>query len=89
MVPLLNEICSIVEMKMNHSPSVQEQDASEEMARECLSSCVELAMIWNPKSDIVTYLWDYFHKRLVSSFLTTFLYSIDIDSPSIFFDVCY
>ncbi|XP_065057669.1 protein MMS22-like isoform X2 [Rhopilema esculentum] len=43
-------------------------DTKESSAREALSTCLEVAAIWNPNPDVITYLWGYFCKRLNSSF---------------------
>eukprot|EP00795_Rhopilema_esculentum_P017306 gene17306-8884_t len=40
-------------------------DTKESSAREALSTCLEVAAIWNPNPDVITYLWGYFCKRLL------------------------
>ena len=59
--PLYSDICQI------NIPFTQELDTDEEFARLSLRSCIDLARIWTPKSDVITYLWEYFHKKLVSN----------------------
>ncbi len=42
----------------------------EKIARESIKCCLKLSKIWDSSSDVIAFLWDFFHKRLVSDFIS-------------------
>eukprot|EP00794_Sanderia_malayensis_P000336 gene336-968_t len=40
----------------------------EKLARHSIKCCLKLTKIWDSSSDVITFLWDFFHKRLNDKF---------------------
>ena len=44
------------------------QESHEFQRRVCLRCCISLSYHWSANSDLILWLWDYFHKRMVGIF---------------------
>lgn len=45
------------------------KESHESQRRACLRCCISLSYYWSANSDLILWLWDYFHKRMNDSFL--------------------
>ena len=52
------------------------QESHESQRRVCLRCCISLSYHWSANSDLILWLWDYFHKRMVGIFSCPSKYSL-------------
>ena len=52
------------------------QESHESQRRACLRCCISLSYHWSANSDLILWLWDYFHKRMVGIFSCSSKYSL-------------
>ena len=58
--------CCFIDLLNQQSLYCASQDSHEESHRRfCLRCCVSLSYHWSANSDLILWLWDYFHKRMV------------------------
>lgn len=58
--------CRFIDLLNQQSLYCVFQDSHEESHRRfCLRCCLSLSYHWSANSDLILWLWDYFHKRMV------------------------
>lgn len=58
--------CQLMDRVLKH---IAAQDTPEQQMRVSLHIILDIVQIWPPRSEPVTILWEYYHKKLNSTFM--------------------